>query len=82
MSPKSKSKRRMRRDRIAASGEPPASVGSDEEAVVWVDKCFKDLYASRGAVAFLARNWIEALTEYCKNTGIEVSAVRLIAHVA
>ena len=52
----------------------PVSLGSDEEAVTWVNTCFLNVFTNRVTANALTKLWREALNEYNKSSGIEVSA--------
>ena len=58
-------------------GDPPTSLGSDEEAVAWTDACIRGLWGDGEAVKRILQLWKEALTDYNKNAGeAEVSRVK------
>ena len=71
MSPKANSMKRKRHRSLA--NHPPESLGSDAEAVQWVNRCFRRLFSDAHAVLELRRIWLEAMKEYNRNLPSEVS---------
>ena len=52
---------------------PPISIGSDFEAVQWVNLCLGRICESPSIQTTLTQLWLDALTQYTKSLGIEVS---------
>ena len=52
---------------------PPKSIGSDLESVQWVNQCLEKICESPSIQTALTQIWLDALTEYTKSLGIEVS---------
>ena len=52
---------------------PPKSIGSDLESVQWVNQCLEKICESPSIQTALTQIWLDALTQYTKSLGIEVS---------
>ena len=52
---------------------PPKSIGSDLESVQWVNQCLEKICESLSIQTALTQIWLDALTQYTKSLGIEVS---------
>ena len=52
--------------------EVPRSLGSDEEAVAWVNACLKKAFTEESISQELIKMWINSLTQYTKSSGAEV----------
>ena len=51
---------------------PPISIGSDFEAVDWVNQCIFKICESPSIRTALTHLWFDALSQYTKSLGIEV----------
>ena len=51
----------------------PKSIGSDLESVQWVNQCLEKICESPSIQTALTQIWLDALTQYTKSLGIEVS---------
>ena len=54
---------------------PPISIGSDFEAVDWVNQCIFKICESPSIRTALTHLWFDALSQYTKSLGIEVILV-------
>jgi hypothetical protein len=52
--------------------EAPRSMGSDLEAVTWVNGCLEAIFTSPSLRSALITLWMDAMTAYTKSTGLEV----------
>ncbi len=55
----------------------PSSLGSDEEAVAWVNGCLAALWRSAPARAAVAARWRDALAEYARASAQEVGTRKI-----
>ena len=55
---------------------PPKSIGSDLESVQWVNQCLEKICESPSIQTALTQIWLDALTQYTKSLGIEVSVYK------
>ncbi len=60
---------------VDATTSPPRCVGSDAEAVEWVNECLANLWRSKSATDAILRQWRQALSDYNSQTVAEVSDV-------
>ena len=51
---------------------PPTAVGSNPEAVEWVNNAFQAAYAHPAVYDACIKLWLDSLTEHTKSSGIEV----------
>lgn len=52
--------------------DAPQTLGSDLEAVAWVNQCLENVYSTTSLRATLVQQWLSALTKYTKMLDIEV----------
>lgn len=56
-----------------ANSNLPKSLGSDEEAVQWINNCVEAIFSSSPVSSTLATLWLDALSNYTKSSGIDDS---------
>lgn len=52
--------------------DPLKTIGSDLEAVAWVNQCLDNIYSSSTLRATLIRQWLDALSRYIRSLDVEV----------
>ena len=50
--------------------EIPSSIGSDNEAVTWVNTCIKNVFSSPTLTSTLTQLWMDAMTAYIDSFGV------------
>ncbi len=56
-----------------AKSDQPRSIGSDLEALSWVNQCIENIYTTPSLRSTLVQQWLLALTKYIQSLDVEVS---------